>query len=148
MKRHLLPIALALVLSTSLAYAQSTTFTKSLQGSQDPRGPVALDANSNAYFPNHINAYGNLGSNPTITSGIGGGGTIATGGEDNAGKVTATGTAGFALLFGSAFSVAPSCYLQTQGSATQPTFTTLTTGILATTTISSTVYNYGCIGNY
>ena len=63
--RKLLFTALALSLLGGAAYAQ--TFTKSLQGSQDPRGPVAEDALSNFYFPNHVNFYGSGGTAPTIS---------------------------------------------------------------------------------
>lgn len=142
MKRHLLTIALALALSMSLANAQ--TITKSLQGSQDPRGPVGLDANNNAYFPNHVNFYGNLGIGPTI-SGSGNNGTAVGTPTDNAGTILTSGTT-LTLTFGQAFGAAPACILQEQAGSTAPTYTVATTGILATTVVTAKNYSYFCPG--
>lgn len=140
--RKLLIATLALSLLGGAAWAQ--TFTKSLQGSQDPRGPVALDANNNAFFPNHINAFGNLGINPTFTC-VATCGT-PTSGTDNAGTVQTSGTT-LTITFGQAFGAKPSCIVQEEAGTTAPTYTVATTGILATTVVSAKAYDYNCVGN-
>ena len=101
--KHLLYAALALLLGVGAANAQN--FTKSLQGSQDPRGPVAGDSLSNYYFPNHINAFGNLGITPSGTC-VGACGALT--GTDNAGSIITSGTT-LTVTFGQAFGAIPAC---------------------------------------
>lgn len=140
--RKLLFTALALSLLGGAAYAQ--TFTKSLQGSQDPRGPVAEDALSNFYFPNHVNFYGSGGIAPTISGAANNGTPVGTL-TDNAGTILTSGTT-LTLTFGQAFGAAPACILQEQGGSTAPTYTATTTGILATTVVTAKNYSYFCPG--
>lgn len=139
--RKLLLGAAALALFASVAYAQN--ITTSLQGSQDPRGPVGLDANGNAYFGNHINAYGNRGTAPTASNCTGPCGTIT--GTDNAFTVASSGTT-LNITFGQAFLAAPQCVLQEAAGSTAPTFTAYTTGIIATTVVSLKTYYGLCFG--
>src|SRR5205814_10438962 len=62
MKRFALTV-LTLALLPGLALAQN--INRSLQGSQDPRGPVGIDTNNSAYFPGHINAFGQITAAPS-----------------------------------------------------------------------------------
>lgn len=115
---------------------------KSVQLSQDPLGPVSVDTSNNVYFPNKILAKSTTAV--PVLSGCGTSPSIL--GNDTVGKVT-TGSAATTctITFSAAYWVAPACFLQTQGGATQPTFTTSTTAITVTVDIASTVYNYLCV---
>lgn len=145
MKKLLLTIGLVLGLGLSLATAQN--LTKSLQGSQDPRGPVPMDSSNNIYLPYHLNSAGQ----PTAPSFPGGVGNACVNTcTDLAGQVS-TGSAATTLTvqFGQAYNYAPACILQEQAGTTAPTFTTTTTEINATVVASSKTYNYLCLGaNY
>ena len=138
--KHLLYAALALLLGVGAANAQN--FTKSLQGSQDPRGPVAGDSLSNYYFPNHINAFGNLGLSPSGTC-VGACGALT--GTDNAGSIITSGTT-LTVTFGQAFGAIPSCVMQEVAGAVAPTFTVATTAIVATVVVTGKTYDWICIG--
>lgn len=143
MRKLLLASALALLVGGA-AWAQS--FTSSLQGSQDPRGPVPLDTNSNSYFPNHINAYGAKGTAPTLAAG---GVTFATGTTptDNVMRITIPSAVTTATIsFGQAFGAVPACIMQEEAGTTAPTFTTTVTGVLATVVASSKTYDLLCFG--
>lgn len=138
--KKLLSLALAFALGLgSIAFAQ--TINKSLQLSQDASGPVNIDTIFSVYFPRHI-LFPRTNS-PVLTS-CGTAPSIV--GNDTVGKLT-TGSAATTctITFETAYAVAPACFLQTQGSATQPTYTTSTTAITATVDIASTVYNYFCV---
>ena len=139
--RKLLVATLALSLLSGAAWAQ--TITKSLQGSQDPRGPVGLDSTNNAYLPNHLLATQGFGSQitPTIV-----GGTFATSATDLAGVVTTTATS-LGITFGTPFAQIPACVLQEQAGTTVPTYTSYTTQLSATTVVSGKNYSYSCPGN-
>ena len=139
MKKILLLTALVLSLASGLAYAQN--ITKSLQGAQDPRGPVGLDSSNNAYFPNHINNFD--GTGPTFQA-CGASPVMGTGATDNAGTFTA-GSTSCALLFNTPFNIKPACILQEQTGTTVPTYSSYTTGFYASTIVAS-VYAYICMG--
>jgi hypothetical protein len=149
MKRLAL-VALALALGLGgAAYAQ--TITKSLQGSQDPRGPVGLDTSLNAYLPGHINAFGNTGVVSPANCGAGlETGVVGTGSTDVAGFITPQ-SSSCQVYFGTAFNAAPSCITQTQSipvaTALSTYITTATTGFNLSGVISGTIVNYICIGN-
>lgn len=131
-------LALA-ILITGFAYAQN--ITKGIQLTQDNTGPFGVDASNNAYFANKILSTRTV--TPTLSS-CGTSPSIV--GNDTVGKLT-TGSAATTctVTFSAAYNVAPACIVQTQGAATQPTYTTSTTAITMTVDIASTVYNYICL---
>jgi hypothetical protein len=91
----------------------------------------------------HILAIG--GTAPTVTS-CGSTPSPSITGTDIAGKVTTGGTAtACTITFGSTYTNAPACWLQPEGTATQPTYSTSATAINVTTDIATTTYDYGCI---
>lgn len=147
MKRIVL-VALALALLPGLAFAQN--INRSLQGSQDPRGPVGIDTSNSAYFPNHINAYGNTSGSPTVVN-CGTGAAMGSGSTDAAGAVTAEQTT-CTVKFGSPFNNAPYCVTQvnstpsTTGTPSQEVVTA-TTSFSLTAASSGVTYSYICIGN-
>lgn len=140
MKKYLLPSALILALGLGLALAQN--ITKGIQLSQDPTGPIGMDASNNVYFPNKIlstrtttPALSSCGTSPSVL------------GNDTVGKLT-TGSAATTctITFSAAYNVAPACILSAQGaSPVIPTYTTSTTAITVTVDVASTVYNYICL---
>lgn len=139
-RKYLAPIGLILALACGIAFAQN--ITKAIQLSQDGTGIIGIDNNNSVYFPNKILAK-STANTPAITS-CGTGPTIT--GNDTVGKyTTGTVTTTCTLTFNVAYNVAPACIIQTQGAATQPTFTTSTTAITVTVDIASTVYNYICM---
>jgi hypothetical protein len=151
MKRTLVVAGLALALG--LGYASAQNITKSLQGSQDPRGPVGLDTSNAAYFAGHINGYGQVPAT-TLGAGIQGCGTnaaLATGSTDVAGSVwlPASSTSCF-VVFGSPFNNNPACVVNQSTTSVSPV------AIAVVTTISNfkvnfltaaTSFYYICIGN-
>lgn len=144
MKRLLLGLA-GLVLCTSLAFAQTPNITRSLQGSQDPRGPVGVDTSTNLYTPNHLNIFGTVGSAPTVQSCNVTGATSAQS-EDNAGIFKSGAGTTCQLVFGQPFAIAPACLVMAQAGATEPTYTTTVSLINLTTVVASTNYAYLCFG--
>lgn len=140
--RKLLPILLGFALAFGVANAQN--ITKSLQGSQDPRGPVGEDSSNNMYFPNHINTFG--GTVPTMGACFTG--TVSSNSFDNAGTLTTGGGTTCQLTFGTAFNVPPHCVFnsRTVSPAVTPIFTTVTTGVNMTNVTSTTVYDWICLG--
>jgi|SRR5882757_3774147 len=140
MKKYLLPSALILALGLGLALAQN--ITKGIQLSQDPTGPIGMDASNNVYFPNKILStrtttpvLSSCGTSPSVV------------GNDTVGKLT-TGSAATTctITFSAAYNVAPACILSAQGaSPVIPTYTTSTTAITVTVDVASTVYNYICL---
>lgn len=142
MKKLLLGSALALAL---ISGAQAQNITKSLQGSQDPRGPVGLDASNNAYFPAHILSFGQAGggAGPTASNCTGPCGAVS--GTDVAGTVLTSGTT-VNITFGQAFGAVPFCLMQEVNGATAPTYTAYTTGIIAGTVVTAKNYNWVCLG--
>lgn len=140
MKKYLLPSFLILALAAGLAWAQGN-ITKSVQLSQDPSGPIGYDSTGNVYFPRKV-LLPSTSTTPVLTS-CGTAPSIL--GNDVVGKLT-TGSAATTctITFSQAYIVAPACFLQTQGAATQPTYTTSVTAITVTVDIASTVYNYFC----
>jgi hypothetical protein len=139
MRKLLLSTGLALLLVGG-AYAQN--ITKSLQGAQDPRGPVGLDSSGNSYFPNHINNF-DTSPGPTFQA-CGASPVMGTGATDNAGTFTA-GSTSCAVLFATAFNIKPACILQEQTGTTVPTYSSFTTGFYASTIVASQ-YAYLCFG--
>lgn len=135
MKKFLIPFVLALSVG-GLAYGQS--ITKSLQGSQDPRGPVGLDASNNAYFPGHILDYTGSSFQPTIV------GAVASGTVTDVAGIVSTSTTTMTITFGQAFNQPPACILQELAGTTVPTFTTRTNQISATTVVGGQQYAYLC----
>lgn len=139
MKKQVIITALVLGLISGLASAQN--ITKSLQGAQDPRGPVGLDSSNNAYFPNHINNFN--GTKPTFSN-CGASPVMNTGATDNAGTFT-SGSTTCLIAFATPFNIAPACILQEQTGTTVPTYSSMTTGFYASTIVAS-VYAYVCMG--
>lgn len=139
MRKYLAPIALVLALGLGLASAQ--TIIKSLQGTQFSNGPVGLDSSNNAYFPNHINPYGNGGTTPTVT-GVVAIGTIT----DNAGVISTNVATTATLTFGTPFLQQPACVILAVGTNTTslPIMTVATTGFRLTTALANQEYQYLC----
>lgn len=91
----------------------------------------------------HILAIG--GNTPVLTS-CGSTPSPTITGTDIAGKYTTGGTATTCTItFGSTFTNPPACWLQPEGTATQPTFSISATAITVATDIATTTYDYGCI---
>ncbi len=146
MRKLLTMAGLALALGLSAASAQ--TITKSLQGAQDPRGPVGLDASNNAYFPGHINATGNPGGlAPTVQScGVATAASATTSMSTDAVGSLNPMSGSCILEFGTAFNNPPTC-LFTGTTSAGASITTTTTGVTLTNLTSGTVYRYICLGN-
>lgn len=134
--------ASALVAVSVAAFGQ--TILRSVQLSQDTTGGFGVDASYNFYLTkgNHLLTFGTpaapvlsgCGTTPSIT------------GSDFSFKLT-TGSAATTctITFAAAFLTAPQCFLQANGGATQPTFTTSTTALTVTVDIASTVYSGLCV---
>lgn len=139
-----------LVLALGLGHATAQNITKSLQGAQDPRGPVGLDTSNSAYFPGHINAFGQFTASPSPAScgsTTSPGTIVGAGSTDVAGQITARSSA-CQVFFGSPFNVAPNCvFAMTTTGLLSTAMTTTTTGMILSSTSSGTVYPYICIGN-
>lgn len=146
MKRILL-VALALALWPGLASAQN--ITKSLQGSQDPRGPVGVDTSNSAYFPNHILGFGNTSAFPSVVN-CGTGAAMTAGSTDVTGAVTVEQTS-CTVKFGSPFNASPFCLTQVNSmpstSASSVQVVTATTSFSLTAASSGVTYSYICLGN-
>lgn len=137
--RKLLLAALLLCLGCASASAQ--TITKGVQLSQDPTGPIGMDAANNVYFPKKI--LSTTTASPVLTTC---GTTPTIVGNDTVGKLTTGGTATTCTItFTTAYNVAPACIIQPQGGTVYPTFTTSTTAITITVDVAATVYNYICL---
>lgn len=148
MKRIVI-VALALALLPGLAVAQ--TINRSLQGSQDPRGPVGLDSSQSAYFPGHINSFGQVTTATSVT--LCAAGSIAANSTDVTGQITEGATTACSVLFGSPFNAAPFCQVTvTSLGAAAPTpgtsvaITTRTTGFNLVNGASGNIYTYLCLG--
>jgi hypothetical protein len=139
MRKYLFPSLL--ILACFAGGALSQNITRSMQVSQDPTGKFGVDTNNGFYLAQHLLTQQTPA--PTL-SGCGTSPSIL--GSDVAGKLT-TGSAATTctVTFATAYVTAPACVVQTQGGATQPTFTTTTTTIAITVDIASTVYNYICV---
>ncbi len=150
MKRLL--ATMGLVLALGLGFASAQNITKSLQGSQDPRGPVGQDTSNAMYFPGHINAFGQMTTSPSpATCGSGQEiGVVTSNSTDVAGVVVPQSTA-CQIFFGSPFNSTPICVTQAQSlagaSVNTLTITVASTGFNLTSTISGGSYNYVCLGN-
>ena len=156
MKRLLATAGLVLALGLGLASAQN--ITRSLQGSQDPRGPVGWDTSNAMFFPGHINAFGQMTTIPSPSGGVPGAscGTTTSNGvvikqpgsTDVAGQVTPL-AASCAVIFGSPFNATPFCVITpTTGTSGQSfAITAATTGFNLSSVVSGSVYNWICIGN-
>lgn len=139
MRKLLFASALGLAFIASPACAQ--TITKGVQLSQDPTGPIGMDAANNVYFPKKILST-NVASPVLSTCGT----TPTIVGNDTVGKLTTGGTATTCTVtFTAAYNVAPACIVQPQGGTVYPTFTTSTTAITITVDVAATVYNYICL---
>ena len=149
-------VGLALALSLGCAYADPT-ITKSLQGSQDPRGPVGLDTSNSAYFPGHINAFGQTTAAPSqftstagnaTTCGTNLSGALVSGSTDVAGVMNVNNLSGCAVKFGSVFNAAPICVVSSNAtSASAVGVVTTTSLMILQSPTTSTQYSYICIGN-
>ncbi len=156
MKRLLATAGLVLALGLGLASAQN--ITRSIQGAQDPRGPIGWDTSNAMYFPGHINAFGQNTTAPSPSGGAGGNtscGTTTSNGTvikfdstDAAGVVSPQGV-GCTVFFGSPFNLAPFCVVTptVATSGQSAAVTTTTTGFTLASAVSGTAYNYICIGN-
>ncbi len=147
MKRFIL-VALALALGLGLATAQN--ITKSLQGSQDPRGPVGIDTSNSAYFPNHILGFGNTTAKPSFSGPpCSQSGTIVAGSTDVAGIATVTTSC--TINFGSPFNATPACVVAPVTAplsfSQAPAVSTTVTALALTGVVSGNQYSYICIGN-
>lgn len=84
------------------------------------------------------------GTAPSITS-CGSTPSPSITGSDMAGRFTTGGTAtSCTITFQATFTNPPSCIIHTEGSATQPTYTTSATAITITVDIATTTYDYIC----
>lgn len=139
MMKFLHGLCALVLIASGIALAQN--ITRSVQLSQDPSGPIGFDTTNNTYLPRKL-LFPSVAQTPVLST-CGTSPSIV--GNDVVGKVT-TGSAATTctITFSQAYIVAPACFLQTQGSATQPTYTTSITAITVTVDIASTVYNYFC----
>jgi len=112
-----------------------------------------VSGNAGFYFGNGFVSVGgsighiaSQGSTPALSS-CGTSPTLDTGSTDFAGSYT-TGSAATTctITFGTAYAAAPSCSVDANGNATQPTFTVSQTAITVTVDIASTKYSYICVG--
>jgi len=101
LKSLLLNSAILATLIGGIAVAQ--VITQSVQMSQDPRGPIAVDTNLGVYLPQHLL---NSGAAPTVT----GTGAPTVVGSDTQGTVTmGTSATTATVLFAKAFNSVPNC---------------------------------------
>ena len=145
--KRILVSALALALLPGLAFAQAN-ITRSLQGSQDPRGPVGIDPSNSVYFPNHLNAFGN--TSKTVTASCGVGSAVTAGSTDTAGSVLTGGGASNVcnIIFGSTYNSPPNCVANgATYAASQNTFATTITSFTIVGVASAATVNWICIGN-
>ena len=156
MKRLLATAGLVLALGLGLASAQN--ITRSIQGAQDPRGPIGWDTSNAMFFPGHINTFGQFTTQPSPSGGAGGntscgtttsnGAVLKVGSTDASGVVSPQGT-GCTIFFGSPFNLAPFCVVTpaTATSGQSYAVASTTTGFTLSSAASGTAYNYICIGN-
>lgn len=147
MKRLLATAGLVLALGLGLASAQN--ITRSIQGAQDPRGPIGWDTSNAMFFPGHINAFGQFTTNPTPTSCGSGTPTVLTAGSTDAAGIATPPSTGCGIVFGSQYNSAPACILTPATATSGQSFAvaTATTGFTMTSLVSGSAYNYICIGN-
>ena len=145
MKRYLKYIVpSSLILLLGLGWAVAQVITASVQLSQDPRGPIGLDASRNVYFYTHVLAPG--GVTPAVSSC--GGGTPAIVGSDTAGYVTeGTSAATCTNTFSQAYAAPPWCVVTSQTGASPVGYTPAAATLVVTnTSVSGLVFNYICTG--
>lgn len=131
-------IAIALA---GASYAQN--IVSSVQLSQDPRGAIGFDASNNMFLLKGQH-FGSQGGAAPVASACGTGPTVT--GTDFAFTLTTGSSAtSCTVTFANAFGASPRCILGTQGSATQPTYTTTAASVVITVDIASTVYTGICI---
>ncbi len=145
LRKYLLPSALILAFGIALAVAQN--ITKSVQMSQDPRGPISLDASNNTYFPAHVLTRGP--GTPVLTSC---GTTPSIVGTDTGGIITEGTTAlGCTVTFNKAYAATPYCVVvgQTGSGFVSPVSWVASTVnfVLTHSTASSLLLNYICVGS-
>ncbi len=155
MKRIFATAGLVLALGLGLASAQN--ITRSLQGSQDPRGPVGWDTSNAMFFPGHINAFGQMTTNPTPSGGVIGAAcgsaaaatTIVSGASTDAAGILNPLSTTCSVIFGSQYTSAPACIVAPATATSGQSFaiSTATTGFNLTSLVSGTIYQYVCIGN-
>lgn len=140
--RKLLITALALALGLGVAYAQN--ITRSVQGSQDPRGPIGWDTSNSMYFPGHINAFGQntAATKSTGTTPC----TLASGSTDVAGSLL-TNTSSCYVTFGSPFNSPPACLASANTLSNTVVISTTTTSFSLVSANTAATYFYICIGN-
>lgn len=143
MKRYLLPCLL--ILACFLGGAIGQTITRSLQLSQDPTGPVGIDAANHVYFPAHILSTIKGSPAPTVTGSTCGTTAPSVTGTDFAGTITvgSSATTSCVLTFGTAYLTAPSCVVGPKSTilaalswATSTTALTITQTSTASNTLS------------
>jgi len=149
-------ILAALLLAIGLgavAYSQGFTFNGLPNGTSTNPTISGQNAGTGIFFTDQSVAItrklstSNRSGNVPALSSCGTGAALSTGSNDVAGTVTTgSGATTCTITFGTAYAIAPSCVVQTQGAATQPTYTVSATAITATVSIASTAYNYICIG--
>ena len=147
MKRLLTTAGLVLALGLGLASAQN--ITKSLQGSQDPRGPVGQDTSNAMYFPGHINAFGQMTTAPTPSTCGSGTPTVLTAGSTDVAGIATPPSSLCTIVFGSPFNAVPACIITPATATSGQSFavTPATTSFAMTALTSGTAYSYICIGN-
>jgi hypothetical protein len=108
---------------------------------------VANNATLGDANPDTVNEWGHIvaqGTAPGLTT-CGTSPTIT--GSDSAGYfTTGSGATTCTITFSRTWTVAPSCVVETSGSATEPTYTVSATAITTTVDIASTKYFYICSG--
>ena len=150
MRKYILPSALILAFGLALASAQ--VITKSIQLTQDPRSPIGMDVNNNAYFPAHIAAGGNQATAPTVAT-CGAGGSPGVVGTDQAGTITegagtGAGVTSCILTFNQAWNTAPICTASGAGgpATSLGVFATSTTTLQITHAAATSLgVNYICM---
>lgn len=145
MKKLLLVTGLVLAIGTG-AYAQN--ITRSLQGSQDPRGPVGWDTSNFMYFPSHVNPGVGTSAGPVSN----GAGTFVGVATDNSGIVSLGVSTGASVTFATPFNQTPACVVSGiggTGTVSTPLLTVTTTGFIfqVGAAQANSQYAYLCFGN-
>lgn len=156
MSRYLKPSlfagAVALALSSILAFAQGYTLNQLLAGTQlVPTVASTVDQTAGIYFGSkrvgisqHLETGATSNNVPTLASC--GAGTLAAGSTDTAGTVTLTGVTACTVTYGTAYAVAPVCTVfdQTTNRATLTGVATAST-LPITGATAGDVVSYICI---
>jgi hypothetical protein len=111
----------------------SQTVTRSIQFSQDPTGFMGVDIGGK-----HIHALGGLTPSASCAN------TVLVG-TDTAGQVNPTATS-CTLTFANPFPLAPTCVVTSTTVAGLPAYSTSTTALTLSTTVSGVLYHWICLG--